>query len=268
MKNLLPLQLQQKISKQKAVKIIAGLNNFSIDSIVKIVQAAEIGEASYVDIAANPEIISIVKSVTSFPLCVSSIEPLELLNCVMKGADIVEIGNFDVFYDKKIFFSSQQILKLAKETKQLMPNIPICVTIPHTLLLSDQVRLALLLEQIGVSLVQTEGYSTKHSMHYQSSSIVTSMTNASSAISSSYFMSKYVNIPIIAASSINCVSAPAAFSYGASIIGIGSAVSKYNTVYDMAMYIYEIVCSIKSSSNQSIANPFLFHMNDINYIKR
>nr|YP_010197951.1 hypothetical protein LK227_pgp151 [Gracilaria multipartita]UAD86367.1 hypothetical protein [Gracilaria multipartita] len=266
MKNLLPLELQQKISKQKAVKIITGLSNFSIDSILKIVKAAEIGQASYVDVAANPKIISIVKSVTSFPLCVSSIEPLELLNCVMKGADIVEVGNFDVFYGKKIFFSSEQILNLAQETRELMPNIPICVTIPHTLLLSEQIRLAVLLEKIGVSLIQTEGYSTKNSMQHRSSSIMTSMTNASSTISSSYVLSKYINIPIIVASGINCLSATIAFSYGASAIGIGSAVSKYDTVYDMAMYIHEIVCSIKAYSNKSIASPHLFRVNDINYI--
>nr|UAD87766.1 hypothetical protein [Gracilaria textorii] len=266
MKNLLPFELQQKISKQKAVKIITGLNNFSIDSIVKIVKAAEIGQASYVDIAANPKIISIVKSVTSFPICVSSIEPLELLNCVMEGADIVEIGNFDVLYGRKIFFSSEQILNLAKEARELMPNTPICVTIPHTLLLSEQIRLAVLLENIGVSLIQTEGYSTKNSIYYQSSSIMTSMANASSAISSSYVMSKYIDIPIIAASGINCLSAPIAFSYGASAIGIGSAISKYDIVYDMAMYIYEIICSIEASSNKSIASPHLFHINNINYI--
>nr|YP_010196107.1 hypothetical protein LK014_pgp156 [Gracilaria caudata]UAD83504.1 hypothetical protein [Gracilaria caudata] len=103
MKNLLPFELQQKISKQKAVKIITGLNNFSINSIIKIVKATELGQASYVDIAANPKIISTIKSINSFPLCVSSIEPLELLDCVIKGADIIEVGNFDIFYDKKIF---------------------------------------------------------------------------------------------------------------------------------------------------------------------
>nr|YP_010197338.1 hypothetical protein LK222_pgp151 [Gracilaria domingensis]UAD85345.1 hypothetical protein [Gracilaria domingensis] len=158
--------MQQKISKQKAVKIITRLNNFSIDSILKIVKAAEIGQASYIDIVANPKIISIVKSVTSFPLCVSSIEPLELLNCVTKGADIVEIGNFDVFYNRKIFFSSEQI------------------------------RLAVLLEKIGVSIIQTEGYSTKNNSYNRNCSIITSMNNASSTISSSYVMSKYVDIPI------------------------------------------------------------------------
>nr|YP_010196315.1 hypothetical protein LKZ37_pgp153 [Gracilaria cearensis]UAD83712.1 hypothetical protein [Gracilaria cearensis] len=129
MKNLLLFELQQKISKQKAVKIITGLNNFSIDFILKIVKGAEIGQASYVDIAANPKIIFIVKSVTSFLLYVFSIELLELLNCVMKGADIVEIGNFNVFYNRKIFFSSEEILNLTKETRELIPNIPIFVTI-------------------------------------------------------------------------------------------------------------------------------------------
>nr|YP_010196725.1 hypothetical protein LKZ11_pgp154 [Gracilaria cliftonii]UAD84529.1 hypothetical protein [Gracilaria cliftonii] len=150
MKDLLPLELKRRISYQKAVKIITGLNNFSIYSIIKIVKAAELGQASYIDMATNPEVISKVKSINSFPLCVSSIEPLELLDCVMKGADIVEIGNFDIFYDRKIYFSSQQILNLAKETRNLMPNIPICVTIPHTFLLSEQIHLAILLEKIGV----------------------------------------------------------------------------------------------------------------------
>nr|YP_010198564.1 hypothetical protein LK037_pgp125 [Gracilaria pacifica]UAD86980.1 hypothetical protein [Gracilaria pacifica] len=266
MKNLLPFELQQNISKQKAVKIITGLNNFSIHSILKIVKAAEIGQASYVDIAANPEIISIVKSVTHLPLCVSSIEPLELLNCVIKGADIVEIGNFDIFYDRKIFFSSDQILSLAQETKELIPNIPICVTIPHTLLLSEQIRLAVLLNEIGVSIIQTEGYSTKNHMNFERSKILTSMNNASSAISSTYAISKYVDIPIIAASGINCLSASAAFSYGASIVGIGSAVSKYHTIHDMAMHIYEIVCSRINCYDKFMAKHYLFDFNDIDYI--
>nr|YP_009732176.1 hypothetical protein [Gracilaria spinulosa]QHS70738.1 hypothetical protein [Gracilaria spinulosa] len=171
MKNLLTIELQYKIFQQKAVKIITGLNNFSIDFILKIVKAAEIGQASYVDIATNPKIISIIKSVTNFPLYVSSIEPLELSNCVMKSTNILEIGNFDVFYNKKIFFSSEQILNLAKQTKKIIPNIPICVTIPHILLLSQQICLAGLVETIGVSLIQTESYSTKNNIHHRSSGI-------------------------------------------------------------------------------------------------
>nr|YP_009510800.1 hypothetical protein [Gracilaria gracilis]AXI96473.1 hypothetical protein [Gracilaria gracilis] len=78
--------------------------NFSIHSILKVVKAAKISQASCVDIVANPEIIYMVKSVTCFPLSISLIEPLELLDCVMKGADIVQIGNFDIFHDRKIFF--------------------------------------------------------------------------------------------------------------------------------------------------------------------
>nr|YP_009346915.1 hypothetical protein [Gracilaria firma]APR74450.1 hypothetical protein [Gracilaria firma] len=257
MKNLLPFKLEQHISKRKAVKIITGLNNFSTHSILKIVKAAELGQASYVDVAANPELVAKVKSITTFPLCVSSIDPLELQDCVMKGADIIEIGNFDIFYNRKIFFSFEQILNLTKETKDLIPDIPICVTIPHTLLLADQIRLAILLEQMGVSVIQTEGYLTKDTINLKNFSLMKSIINASSAISSTYAISRFVNIPIIASSGINSLSASAAFSYGASIVGIGSAVSNYNTITDMAIYIHEVVSSITSPYNKSIIVPQL-----------
>lgn len=265
MKSLLPLELQQNISGQKAVKIITGLNNFSLHSIIRIIKAAELGQASYIDIAANAEILSIVKSITNFPVCVSSIEPLELADCAMKGADIVELGNFDVFYNKKVSFSFEQILNLARETKDLIPDTPICVTIPHTLLLSQQINLAILLKKIGISIIQTEGYSTKKniSQYIQVSSIVSSINSASSAISSTYAMSQYSDIPIITASGINCLSAPAALSYGASIVGIGSVLSNYSSITDMSTYIYEIVSSMKSSFKASIISPHLFNIRDI-----
>nr|YP_010196316.1 hypothetical protein LKZ37_pgp152 [Gracilaria cearensis]UAD83713.1 hypothetical protein [Gracilaria cearensis] len=79
-------------------------------------------------------------------------------------------------------------------------------------------------------------------------------------------MFKCIDIPIIAASSINYLSASIAFSYGASAIGIGSAISNYDIINDMTMYIYGILCSIKASSSKSIASPHLLHVNDIKYI--
>nr|YP_009237715.1 hypothetical protein [Gracilariopsis lemaneiformis]YP_009294681.1 hypothetical protein Gch_082 [Gracilariopsis chorda]AJO68511.1 hypothetical protein [Gracilariopsis lemaneiformis]AML79944.1 hypothetical protein [Gracilariopsis lemaneiformis]AOM66941.1 hypothetical protein Gch_082 [Gracilariopsis chorda] len=264
MTNLLYSTLEKKIKNQRAVKIITGLDNFHIDSIIKIVKAAEIGKASYVDIASNPEIVCIIKSITNLPICVSSIDPKELYNCAIKGADIVEIGNFDRFYSKKIVFSSQEILNLAQETKNLIPNKPICITIPHTFLLKEQISLAVSLKKLGISMIQTEGLTTKSSIYYNNITILNSMKSSASALSSTYALCKNIDIPIIAASGINCLSASVALSYGASIVGIGSSVSKYNTIYDMAKYIYEIVYSI--STNKSLKNIQLNYIDHINYM--
>jgi Protein of unknown function (DUF561) len=43
-------------------------------------------------------------------ICVSAIDPDELVPCVDAGADMVELGNFDMFYD--------QVLSLMNETQQ------------------------------------------------------------------------------------------------------------------------------------------------------
>jgi hypothetical protein len=43
------------------------------------------------------------------------------------------------------------------ETRKLLPNIPLSVTVPHTLSLSEQVTLAIALEGCGADIIQTEG---------------------------------------------------------------------------------------------------------------
>jgi hypothetical protein len=70
---------------------------------------------------------------------------------------MIEIGNYDSFYDTGIEFSSEKILKLTKETREMLPDITLSVTVPHTLSLLDQVRLAELLEEEGADIIQTEG---------------------------------------------------------------------------------------------------------------
>lgn len=239
-------KFRQKFQEKQVVKIITGLNNFKITSIIKKVKAAEIGGATYIDIAANPEIVRLVKSITNLPICVSSIDPLELYNCYLAGADIIEIGNFDVFYNKKINFSTIQIKNLAQEVFSLLPtDLNICVTIPHTLLLYEQIKLGQELQEIGINLLQTEGISTSiRDYNYNSSQIFTSINKASAALSSSYAIANSLDMPIIASSGINSLSASIAAYYGASAIGIGSSINLYISIHKQAQYINEIVNSI------------------------
>ena len=61
------------LRERKAVKIIAGIDNFDKESVRNVVNAAKMGGASAVDICYNEEIISMVKEMTSLPVFVPSI---------------------------------------------------------------------------------------------------------------------------------------------------------------------------------------------------
>ena len=91
---------KKHLDEKKAIKIIAGIDNFDIESVKNVVNAAQMGGASAVDICFNEEIISSVKNMTTLPVFVSSIIPSELAKAVELGADAIEVGNFDALYKK------------------------------------------------------------------------------------------------------------------------------------------------------------------------
>lgn len=67
--------LQSALVQRRAVKIISGLNNFNRDQVLAVVNAAEQGGATFVDIAADPDLIGRVRQQTHLPICVSAVEP-------------------------------------------------------------------------------------------------------------------------------------------------------------------------------------------------
>nr|QJH88242.1 Ycf23 [Pterocladia lucida] len=238
------VKLKQDLKNKKVIKIITGLSNFDTDNIIKTVHAAEMAGATYVDVSSNPKLVKILKSITTLPICVSSIAPRDLYNCLLSEADIFEIGNFDVFYYKDIYFSSYQIIQLVKEVKSFLKNKPLCVTIPYFLPLHEQVILVQKLQKIGVTMVQTEGYVNKNKCIFSRSPILNSTVLASSALSASHMISQYTNIPVIASSGINYISSPIAVASGASGIGIGSALKYYNSISEKAKYISQVISSV------------------------
>ena len=73
----------------------------------RLVKAAELAGATYVDICAQPTLISYLKSKYSIPICVS-ITNLNLLDDIIDaGADIIELGNFEVLYSQCFYISAQ-----------------------------------------------------------------------------------------------------------------------------------------------------------------
>ncbi|KAH7366303.1 hypothetical protein KP509_18G071800 [Ceratopteris richardii] len=143
---------------RRAFKVISGLQNFNVENVTSVVIAAEKGGATHVDIACSVDLVKLALQLTSLPVCVSSIIPEAFLPVVEAGAHMVEIGNYDSFYvSSKKIFAAEEIMDLARQTRKLLPATVLSVTVPHTLNLDEQVKLAEMLEDEGVDVIQTEG---------------------------------------------------------------------------------------------------------------
>ena len=237
------------LSEKRAVKIIAGIDNFDAENVKKVVLAASNSGASAVDICANPDIIAMVRSMTDLPIFVSSVEPEELAHAVALGADAVELGNFDALYKKGISFSASQVLSLAKRTKELVGDVFLCVTIPGELEISEQVKLARDLEDLGIDLIQTEGHFTNET---PSNGVRGLIERAELTISNTIELSRNVELPIMTATGINPTTASLAFAAGASAIGCGSCVNKLDSEISMLAVSRSLVEIANRTSQYSL----------------
>ena len=228
------------LEEKRAVKVIAGIDNFDIENIKKVVPLAQAAHASAVDICAREDIIKEIRSMTDMPIFVSSIVPSELVKAVDLGADAIELGNFDVLYKKGMSFDVNDVLKLVEETKSLLGDREVffSVTIPGEIPTSEQIALAAKLETMGIDLIQTEG-------HYSSDITLTGaralMDRAELTISNTIELTRNVEIPIMTATGINPTTAPFAFAAGASAIGCGSCVNKLSSSISMIATITSLV---------------------------
>nr|YP_010618846.1 hypothetical protein PN064_pgp144 [Deltalsia parasitica]WAX02859.1 hypothetical protein [Deltalsia parasitica] len=262
--NLSNLQLHNAFQSKNVVKVITGIHNTNIYQIAQIAKAAEVAQASYLDVSANTKVVKFLKFFSSLPLCISSIDPIDIYNCILAGADLVEIGNYDIFYGKGVYMTSFQLIELIKEIKYLVGDVDLCVTIPYYLDLNEQIRLAQFLEYLGVNILQTEGVFTNNLNSLPKKSLVLT-TSLSSSLLSTYFISKSVNIPVITSSGMNSLFVSTAINCGASGIGIGSSIRGKYTIFEMINYIKEVKnCMLTNEMNSSRVENYLL----INNISR
>lgn len=245
-------RLYDHLNEKKAVKVIAGLNNTNISEIAKIAQAAELADASYIDVCANTKVVKFLRSMSRLPICISSLEPLDIYNCVVAGADIVEVGNYDSFYERGTYISSDDIIKLVKEIKNLINDTLICVTVPYYLSLDEQIDLAYKLESIGIDILQTEGlyfnsYSKCLFNNDKNFSQIDCSNTLSTSLLSTYVIAQNVKLPVITASGLTDVFAACTNFYGSSGVGIGSAIRKRKSVLEMVKYISQVKNSLINS---------------------
>ncbi|GFY88610.1 hypothetical protein Acr_06g0005500 [Actinidia rufa] len=205
------------------------------------------GGATHVDIACDPELVKLATTLTSLPVCVSSVDPKAFPAAVEAGALMVEIGNYDSFYEMGILFSPEQILNLTKETKRILPLVTLSVTVPHTLSLPDQIKLAELLEQEGVDIIQTEGGKCSNP---SKAGVLGLIEKATPTLASAYSISRAVKIPVMCSSGLSAVTAPMAITAGAAGVGVGSAINKLNDVVAMIAEVRSIADSLGISSDR------------------
>lgn len=226
---------------RKALKIISGLNNLNRENVSAVVTAADKGGATHVDIACDPDLVKLATRLTSIPVCVSSVDPASFLAAVEAGAVMVEIGNYDSFYEMGLTFSPEQILSLTKETRRILPSLTLSVTVPHTLSLPDQIKLAEQLEIEGVDVIQTEG---GKSSSPSKSGVLGLIEKATPTLAAAYAISRAVKIPVMCSSGLSAVTAPMAITAGASGVGVGSAVNKLNDVVAMIAEVRSLAESL------------------------
>lgn len=245
---------KQHLKEKRAVKVIAGIDNFDIESVKKVVTAANQAQASAVDICANQEILEAARQLTELPLFVSSIVPEELAQAVSMGADAIELGNFDALYRTGVMLGADEVLELARKTMSLINKSEtfFCVTVPGQLKVAEQIDLARKLEELGVDLIQTEGAAT---VQAQSEGARGLMETAQVSIANTIELSRNVDIPVMTASGITTTTAALAFAAGASAIGVGSCINKLDSSLAMvavARNLVEIASKDKAVSRETV----------------
>jgi hypothetical protein len=237
--------LHQAFAQGQALKIISGLNNFDPQSVAATVTAADRGGATFVDIAADADLVQIVKKLTNLPVCVSAVDPEKFVTCVAAGADLIEIGNFDSFYAQGLKFEAEEVLALTEIARSLLPEITLCVTVPHILELDRQVQLAEELVKAGADIIQTEGGTSSHPVHSGTLGLV---EKAAPTLAAAYEISRAVSVPVLCASGISNVTAPMAIAAGASGVGVGAAINQLNSEVAMIAAVRSLVESLSTVS--------------------
>ena len=243
---------KRHVKEKRAIKIIAGIDNYDLTNVACVCRAAQMGLASAVDVAANEDVIKVALQNTKLPVFASSVQPFDLKKAVKWGATAIEIGNYDSLYEKGTKFGADEIYDITLETMTLTEkdNVYLSVTIPGCISIEEQIKLAKKLELLGVDLIQTEGIKP---INVNNKTIASDMLSASHmTISNTLEIAKVVSTPIMSASGISANNVQLAFDAGASAVGVGTYVNKLRTQVAMNQAVREIVGAIAYKDIQKL----------------
>ena len=236
------------------VKIISGIQNYNKKKSMDVAMASELGGASALDICDDPEIIKPLRALVQLPIFVSSIDPLNLVAAQSYGIDVLEIGNYEPFYNQGKLFTPKEILEIAGFVRKsiTLENILLCCTVPATLEIENQIKLGKELLEIGVDILQTEGFSGDTPASDRKDKTYNEILKAASTLANTYELRKaFPSANIICASGITALTSPLAIALGASGVGIGTYINSLFTQEEMIEKVREIMESL----NVFIAQP-------------
>lgn len=236
-------RLLQALEQGRALKVISGLTNFNGDRVAAVVRAADRGGATFVDIAADANLVRLARHNTVLPICVSAVEPEKFVACVDAGADLIEIGNFDAFYAQGRRFEAAEVLALTRRTRALLPKTPLSVTVPHILALSEQAALAEELVVAGADIIQTEGGTSSEPKHAGTLGLI---EKAAPTLAAASEISRAVEVPVLCASGLSSATVAMAIAAGASGVGVGSAINKLDNELAMVAMVQSLVDALQS----------------------
>jgi len=207
-------KIRELLAEKKLFKVIAGMENFDTENIKMVVESAVKAGASAVDISADSEVIAWVKE--NYPeliVFVSSLSPAMLVKAQEWGADVLELGNFDAIYTQGKTIEKEEVINLTRELRQSAGDDAfICVTIPATISLEDQINLSFQVQAAGADLLQVEN------LNYDSN-----YENAKAII-------EYIQIPVLLSGRIDNSKIEKALSTGVNAIGVGNAINSKKTL--------------------------------------
>lgn len=220
-------RVQTELTHRNFLKVIAGINNLDLPSVLTLVRAATQANASAIDIAARADIVSAARKLTSLPLFASSVSPKELAEAVNAGADVVEVGNYDALYEEGLFFTADEVLQIAKETLALVQGRAlVSVTLPGHLSIDTQIKLAHALETLGVDILQTEGAARVLSAEPSIQNLSVAQ-KAEITLNNTRQLAQAVRLPLLCASGLTEETIQEAIEAGASGVGVGTAIRAY-----------------------------------------
>ncbi len=245
----LPCSLQQSLEQRSLLKVISGLNNFDRVSVEMVSKAAGSGGADLLDVACSPDLVRLAKEVSGLPVCVSGVEPELFPKALEAGASMIEIGNFDSFYPTGRFFSAKEIVEITIQTRKLLPDVVLSVTVPHILPLDQQAHLASDLVDVGADLIQTEGGTSARPLSSGTLGLIEKAAPTLASASSIYehLQEENKNIPLLCASGLSPVTVPMALAIGSSGVGVGSVVNRLNDELAMVAVVRRLRDSIFNS---------------------
>jgi hypothetical protein len=238
-------RLRNDLKERKCVKVISGISNFDTEKAMKIVRSATATNATAVDVAATTEIVTEARRISDIVLFASSIDPKQLYTAIKNGADVAELGNFDNLYTQGMKISSEKVYELSMQTLELIGDEGlICITVPGHLPTTEQIDLANKLRELGIDIIQTEGYTTSNPTTSDALGLI---QKVQTTLANTIELTRNVkDIPIITASGITPVTAPMAIAAGANGVGIGRFINNLNMEIEMLAAIRSVIESINT----------------------